>query len=169
MFKNLIAMTDLVSSKQEMSSLEIAEVTGKQHAHVMRDIKNLLNQGVSQSNFGLAEYSDSQGKTRPCYNLTPKGVLILASGYNPLLREKIINRLEELETQRKENEKNESTSKPSTFIPVNTFEIFNLTGRPHARIMRDIQKILEQSAGIDDFILRYRPERNIILPKSFCR
>ena len=50
-----------------------------------------------------------------------------------------------------------TTSKPSTFIPVNTFEISNLTGRPHARIMRDIQKILEQGAGADDFIFRYRP------------
>lgn len=106
------AMVDLVSSKQAMSSLEIAEVTGKQHAHIMRDIKNLLNQGVSQSNFGLAEYSDSQGKPRPCYNLTSKGVLILASGYNPLLREKIINRLEELEMEnRKEDDYYIDTSK----------------------------------------------------------
>lgn len=99
------AMVDLVSSKQAMSSLEIAEVTGKQHAHIMRDIKNLLNQGVNQSNFGLVEYFDKKGEKRPCYNLTPKGVLILASGYNPLLREKIINRLEELETKnRKEDD-----------------------------------------------------------------
>ena len=35
------------------------------------------------------------------YNLTPKGCLILASGYDPVLREKIINRLEELEVQKR--------------------------------------------------------------------
>lgn len=50
-----------------------------------------------------------------------------------------------------------STSKPSTPVLTNIFDISNLTGRPHARIIRDIQKILEQGAGIDDFILRYRP------------
>ena len=84
-----------------MSSLEIAELTGKQHAHVMRDIRSLLEQGVAQSNFGLGSYSDANGQNRPCYNLTKKGCLILASGYNAKLREKIIDRWEELETEKR--------------------------------------------------------------------
>ena len=83
-----------------MSSVAIAQVTGKKHWHVIRDIRALLEQGVSQTNFGLAEYLDQQGKTRPCYQLSRKGCLILASGYNALLREKIIDRLEELELAR---------------------------------------------------------------------
>lgn len=85
------------TDKNRMTSLEIAEITGKQHAHVMRDIRKLLEQGVSQSNFGLAKYTDKQGKPREMYSLTPKGCLILASGYDALLRECIINRLEQLE------------------------------------------------------------------------
>lgn len=89
---------DIILSKEKMSSLEVAELTGKQHAHIMRDIKNLLKQGVSESNFGLASYKDEQGKERPCYELTKKGSLILASGYNAVLREKIIDRWEALET-----------------------------------------------------------------------
>lgn len=88
-----------------MSSLEIAELTGKKHAHVMRDIRNLLEQGVRQSNFGLSSYKQElpNGGTKdvPCYNLTPKGCLILASGYDAVLREKIINRLEELEAEKR--------------------------------------------------------------------
>lgn len=83
-----------------MSSIEVANVTGKQHAHILRDIRNLLDQGVAASNFGLGSYMDANQQVRPCYNLTAKGCLILASGYNPILREKIINRLEELEKQR---------------------------------------------------------------------
>lgn len=86
------------SEAERMSSLQIAEITGKQHYNIMRDIRELLKQGVSKFNFELAKYSDKQGKPRQCYNLTKKGCLILASGYDALLREKIIDRLEELES-----------------------------------------------------------------------
>lgn len=85
-----------------MTSLEIAEVTGKKHAHVMRDIRSLIEQGVNGSNFGLVNYKDKKGEVRPMFELTPKGCLILASGYDALLREKIINKLEELEKNRRE-------------------------------------------------------------------
>lgn len=88
---------ELVPNQKGMTSLEIAEVTGKQHAHIMRDIRKLLSQGVTASNFGLSEYKDTTGRKLPCFSLTPKGCLILASGYDALLRERIINRLEELE------------------------------------------------------------------------
>lgn len=84
-------------AKRVMTSLDIAEITGKLHKNVMRDIRNLLEQGVAQLNFEPAEYCDKKGEKRPCFNLTPKGCLILASGYNPVLREKIIDRLEILE------------------------------------------------------------------------
>lgn len=86
-------------SKETMTSLEIAEVTGKQHQHVMRDIRAILSQGVDASNFGLTSYTDKSNRQSPCYRLTKKGCLILASGYDALLREKIINRWEELETK----------------------------------------------------------------------
>lgn len=89
-------------SKVAMTSLEVAEITGKQHSHVMRDIRNLLKQGVHESNFGLTfrinKLNNGAERKDPYYNLTPKGCLILASGYNAVLREKIINRLEEWET-----------------------------------------------------------------------
>lgn len=85
-----------------MTSLEIAEITGKKHTHVMRDIRLLIYQGVNGSNFGLVKYKDKKGELRPMYELTPKGCLILASGYDALLREKIINKLEELEKNRRE-------------------------------------------------------------------
>jgi Rha family phage regulatory protein len=88
---------------QGMTSLQIAEVTGKNHAHVMRDIRNLLEQGVNESNFGLVNYKDKKGETRPMYNLTPKGCLILASGYDPVLREKIVNKLEEYQQAERAN------------------------------------------------------------------
>ena len=80
-------MGNLIPNQKGMTSLEVAEVTGKQHAHVMRDIRNLLSQGASQSNFGLGSYTDANGQERPLFNLSPKGCLILASGYDVVLRE----------------------------------------------------------------------------------
>lgn len=94
-------MENLIPNQKGMTSLEIAEVTSKQHAHVMRDIRSLLSQGVSASNFGLGSYTDANGQKRPLFNLTPKGCLILASGYDAVLRERIINRLEYLENEKK--------------------------------------------------------------------
>ncbi len=94
-------MNDLVLANQGMSSLEVAELTGKEHKNVLRDIRALLAQGVAQLNFELGSYKDANQQVRPCYNLTPKGCLILASGYDAVLREKIVNRLEELEMEKK--------------------------------------------------------------------
>ncbi len=89
------------TNAETMSSLQIAELTGKQHKSILRDIRILLEQGVTQHNFVPSEYKDTTGRTLPCYNLTKKGCLILASGYNAILREKIIDRLEELETEKR--------------------------------------------------------------------
>lgn len=99
-------MESLIPNQKGMTSLEIAEVTGKQHAHVMRDIRSLLNQGVHESNFGLMYRINKLGngaeRKDPYYKLTPKGCLILASGYDAVLREKIIDRLEYLENEKKD-------------------------------------------------------------------
>ncbi len=85
-----------------MSSREIAELCGKQHKHVMRDIKKMLEE-ISEPKFGpakfLSTYIDEQGKTRPCYNLPKRECLILVSGYSTALRAKIIDRWQELEKQ----------------------------------------------------------------------
>ena len=88
-----------VQTEQTITSLEVAELTGKQHKHIMRDIRNLLYQGVAETNFGPVSYKDAQNQERPMFLLTKKGCLILASGYDALLREKIIDRWEELEQQ----------------------------------------------------------------------
>ena len=47
----------------QMTSLEVAEVTGKQHSHIMRDIRDEIEKLESQristeSIFGLSEYQD---------------------------------------------------------------------------------------------------------------
>ena len=126
-----------------MSSLEIAEVTGKEHKNVMRDIQNLLSQGVDKLNFERISYKDSMNRVRDAYQLTYKGVLILASGYNPVLREKIINRWEELETDKAEPKyAQQPTSQPklSDKIQAANFlaDFLNLNGASKLAIAKSI-------------------------------
>ena len=98
-------MTDIITitQAQTMSSLQIAELTGKRHDAILRDIRNLLEQGVQAHNFvesfNIRQLPNGGSKQEPYYQLTKTGCLILASGYNAVLREKIINRWIELETE----------------------------------------------------------------------
>lgn len=138
-------MTNEITTIQStMSSLQIAELTGKQHAHIMRDIRCLLEQGVAESNFGLGSYSDANGQLRPCYQLTKTGCLILASGYNAVLREKIINRWIELETANAKQYQ----------VPASYSEALMLAAR-QAEQLENAQKQIERQAGA---INRLRPK-----------
>ena len=98
---NSSLMATLIHETDRMSSLEIAELTGKRHDVILRDIRNLLKQGVNAHNFVEVGYTDKKGEKRPCFELTKKGCLILASGYDAVLREKIIDRWEQLELEKR--------------------------------------------------------------------
>ena len=93
--QNLPAKSDM---NRTMSSREIAELTGKEHKHVMRDIRALIEQGaIGQSNFGLSTYTNSQNKEQPEYLLDFDATMTLVTGYNAVLRAKVIRRWRELE------------------------------------------------------------------------
>lgn len=102
---NSSLMATLIHDTDRMGSLEIAELTGKRHDAILRDIRNLLKQGVSAHNFVETSYKQPQPrggyKELPCFELTKKGCLILASGYDAILREKIIDRWESLEMEKR--------------------------------------------------------------------
>ena len=78
-----------------MSSREIAELTGKRHDNVKRDIDKMCSQ-VNPSNLRSSNY-EHNGNTYTQYHLDKKLTLCLVSGYNAALRMKIIDRLDELE------------------------------------------------------------------------
>lgn len=73
-----------------MSSLEIAELVGKRHDHVMADIKNMLEQLNIQSPEFSGDYRDSKGRTYKCFNLDEELTLTLTSGYSIIQRNTII-------------------------------------------------------------------------------
>lgn len=84
-----------------MDSREIAAITGKRHDHVCRDIEEQLGTpGVVAG--GLPSLGDTylheqNGQRYRCYKLPKRECLILASGYDVVLRAKIIDRWAELE------------------------------------------------------------------------
>lgn len=78
-----------------ISSREIAELTHKQHRHVKRDIENAL--GEDASRFGHI-YLDTLNRKQNEYILPKNIALGIVSGYSFELRMKIINRLDELES-----------------------------------------------------------------------
>lgn len=78
-----------------MTSKEVAELTGKNHADVMRDIRDeitkLENGGeITQSKFALSSYINSQNKEQPMYQLSIEGVLQLGARYDAITRSKLI-------------------------------------------------------------------------------
>lgn len=79
-----------------MSSREIAELTGKRHDNVMRDIRNMM------SDLGALKSEDtyihpSNGQEYSMFNLNKEETLCLVAGYHAKLRMAIIKRWSELE------------------------------------------------------------------------
>lgn len=82
-----------------MSSVEIADLTGKRHDHVMRDIRVMLEElGGGLPNFGDTQINLQNGQSYPIFRLPKRETLILVSGYRVDLRAKIVDRWMELET-----------------------------------------------------------------------
>ena len=82
-----------------MTSREIAELTGKRHADVMRDIRNMLGQLELQADGYEQNCADPQnGQMYPVFKLPKDLTLTLVAGYNVKLRKRIIDRWEALET-----------------------------------------------------------------------
>ena len=76
--------TQIVNLQQTMTSLEIAELTGKQHKNVMQAIRNMEPawEKVNGLKFQLVEYRDAKGELRPCYQLTKTECLYIATKFN---------------------------------------------------------------------------------------
>jgi phage antirepressor YoqD-like protein len=83
------------NSPATMSSREIAELTGKEHDNVRRDIKNLAK-SLSLT-FEEKPEASAGGRPLKVFMLAKRECLILVSGYSVELRAKIIDRWQELE------------------------------------------------------------------------
>lgn len=114
--------TRIVSPDAEqltMSSLEIAELTGKDHRNVLADIRGMLESLESNSAEFSASYKGENGKANPCFLLPRRETDILLTGYSTPMRARVIDRWRELEAQ---------VAKPAFSVPTSFAEALRLAG-----------------------------------------
>ena len=90
--QNVLNTTELT-----MTSIEIAALTGKNHADVLRDIRNILKEAEIEESKFAGEYKTNNNQTKPCYNLPRRECDLVVSGYSVKYRLAIIDRWQELE------------------------------------------------------------------------
>lgn len=95
---NIINMNALT-----MTSREIAELTGKAHSNVMRDVRAMMDALEQDSKLNpvcrTTTYRGSNGQDYDQYELDKDTCLTLMLGYDAVARMKVVKRWQELETQ----------------------------------------------------------------------
>lgn len=101
-----IVKINIVNGKPSVTSLKVAEVFGKEHFHVLRDIQNVIDkcpESFAASNFGCSSYLSEQNKEMPMYVLSKDGMMILTMGYTTpeamRIKEAYITRFNEMEEE----------------------------------------------------------------------
>ena len=90
--------------EETMSSLEIAKLTRKPHNDVLKAIRAMEPawEKIAEGNFSRGSYKDANNQERPCFFLTKRECLYVATKFNDEARAKLVLRWEELEkTSRK--------------------------------------------------------------------
>lgn len=67
-----------------VTSLQVAEAFGKQHSHVLRDLRNIIENdedGFALSNFGECSYTNENNREMPMYAMSKDGFVLLVMGY----------------------------------------------------------------------------------------
>lgn len=99
--------------EERITSLEIAEIAGKPHNDVMKAIRKMESAWfkVCQGKFSQASYEVQQPNggvaSYPCYSLTKRESLYIATKFSDEARAKLVLRWEELETKHREQMKAE--------------------------------------------------------------
>lgn len=136
-----------------MGSREIAELTGKQHHHVKRDIEVMLSAlEKDASRFG-GIYLDSMNREQQEYRIDRELTEILITGYSIPLRAKVIRRLHELESGR--------AHVPKTFA-----DALRLAADQQERIVLLAHENQQQAEKID--VLESMLAKGVSAPE-FCR
>ena len=87
-----------------MTSLDVAEATGKQHKHILADIRKEIDDlgaELGEPIFRPTSYKDKSNREKPCYEFGKDGAMQLALKYDAKTRYLVIKKIEELENRGK--------------------------------------------------------------------
>jgi hypothetical protein len=144
-FNNVVSMT----------SLEIAELTGKLHKNVLADCRDLMELGELKNELSSDTYLSEQNKSLPLYRLTKKATFVLVSGYSAELRLKCFERIEFLEAQvqRLEDDKKRVAVQSANRRGVTWGDFCKAHDLPAQRLLQALKK----SRGL----FRFRPDGRV--------
>ena len=116
--------------KRTMSSVEIAEMTGKRHCDVMRSIRAMEPAWVkiAERKFASCSYKDENNRERPMYLLYYRECMYIATKFNDEARAKLILRWDELEKEDRAKESNALPSSPDSGAGHTVHELIEWVG-----------------------------------------
>lgn len=95
-----LELTPSGTAPTTMTSTEVAELTGKSHSHVMRDIRKLKEDLGAMFEGSIQNWIHPQnGQTYEEFALTKDTCLTLLLGYDAVARMKVVKRWQELEAK----------------------------------------------------------------------
>ncbi len=139
---NMPMITQFQENQKTMSTRVIADLTEKRHDHVKRDVENMLGQlGLDIPKFG-GIYFDAQNRQQTEYLLDEELTMTLVTGYNIVLRNRVIKRWKELE---------DKASKP---VELSRMELIQLAlaAEQENQALKDHVAVLEPKAQALDTI-----------------
>lgn len=95
-------MNQLITTDVKMTSLDIAEVTGKEHKNVMRDVRHEIKELGEEEGlliFELTERVDSHNRRQPVFSFGKEGAMQLALKYDAKTRRSVIKYVDQLENK----------------------------------------------------------------------
>lgn len=171
-------MTALVSTNPvSMTSREIAELTGKRHDNVLRDIRAMLSQAYDLQDSstlrnpeisGVSVFQDPQTKRVSEIHLDKDHTLTLLTGYDAKARLAVIKRWQELEGQ-------QAFQAPAIFDPrprqaaaavlENELNVAALLGVPLHVAQLEAVKTVSRETGVDyRHLLALAPAQSTVAP-----
>ena len=130
----------LINGRAVMGSRDVAEMIGKNHAHLMRDIARYINDisadpKLDSLNFFLeSSYFDKQGKERPCYLLTKRGCEFVANKMTGTKGNLFTARYVNLFNEFEDNQRRLAYQNPNWPIPATYAEALQLAATQTAKL-----------------------------------